>query len=199
MEVIMLLSIHDALFLSLLTSNTVSNYFVLGAVQLTGGTNRFNGRVQAFENGKWYNLCNDNWTNKNLEVTCRQLGTSGKENGNEANPNAYYFTVDFQCGGTEEYLFKCTYSNYRSCSSNAIVVVTCVIPVSPRNGRCDIDLQETCGTTLTCQDVNGFGRCICGNDSFWDENTNKCEKSKYIVHSTIKVYVPNLNAKQIYI
>ncbi|XP_021367665.1 neurotrypsin-like isoform X2 [Mizuhopecten yessoensis] len=148
---------------------------IKGAVQLVDGNNRYSGRVQVFATGKWITLCNDEWTNNNLKVTCRQLGTIEKRSGQEVFTEGYYYEGDFECEGTEEYLYKCRYRD-RKCSSDEKVKATCEIPVSPRNGSCDIDLQETCDTTLSCQNVNGFGRCICDTESFWDEKTNKCKK-----------------------
>ncbi|XP_033760418.1 neurotrypsin-like [Pecten maximus] len=149
-----------------------------GAVQLVDGTNRYNGLVQVFNNGNWKSLCNDVWTNDNLNVVCRQFGTTGNRSEERDFPDGLYFSGDFLCRGSEEYILKCLYRD-RACSSRERVVVTCGIPASSRNGRCDIDLQETCEETLTCQEVNGFGRCVCNDESFWDGSTNKC-KDKFL-------------------
>ncbi|XP_033732141.1 neurotrypsin-like [Pecten maximus] len=145
-----------------------------GAVQLADGTNRYNGLVQVFNRGNWISLCNDVWTNDNLNVVCRQLGTIGKRSDEKVYSQGLYYPGDFRCGGSEKYLLKCSYRP-RTCSFHERVVVTCRVPASPRNGRCEIDIQETCEETLTCQEVNGFGRCVCNNESFWDGSTNKCK------------------------
>ncbi|XP_060067992.1 deleted in malignant brain tumors 1 protein-like [Ylistrum balloti] len=145
-----------------------------GDIKLAEGTNPFNGLVQVFFKGNWVTVCADDWSNDNLEVTCRQLGTVGKSSG-KANFVGYYLAGDFKCDGSEEYLAKCSYFTGQ-CSSDEKVFVNCEIPVSTLNGMCDINLQDTCNTTLTCKDVNGFGRCICDSESFWDVNTNRCEE-----------------------
>ncbi|XP_069121916.1 neurotrypsin-like isoform X2 [Argopecten irradians] len=151
-----------------------------GAVQLADGTNRYNGVVQVFRDGKWTSYCSDDWTDTNTNVACRQLGAIGKSN-DAQEYDGYYFPGDLQCDETDEYLRKCNYLR-STCSTDKKVVVYCEIPVSPHNGSCEIDLQETCDDTLTCEEVNGFGRCICGNTKYWDTRTETCKEN--YVHST---------------
>ena len=44
------------------------------AVQLVGGQNKFEGRVEVCQDGEWKTVCNDGWGDKEARVVCRQLG-----------------------------------------------------------------------------------------------------------------------------
>ena len=47
-----------------------------GSIRLTGGPNRFEGRVEVCVNGSWGQVCAMQWTRDDAQVVCRQLGQS---------------------------------------------------------------------------------------------------------------------------
>ena len=47
-----------------------------GDVQLVGGFNEYEGRVEICLNNSWGTVCDDSWSSNDAVVTCRQLGYS---------------------------------------------------------------------------------------------------------------------------
>ena len=47
------------------------------ATRLTGGENKFEGRVEVCDGGEWKSVCGDGWDNKEASVVCREIGFSG--------------------------------------------------------------------------------------------------------------------------
>ena len=52
-----------------------------GAVQLVGGENKFEGRVEVCDGGEWKSVCNNMWGNEEAAVVCGQIGFSGELEG----------------------------------------------------------------------------------------------------------------------
>jgi hypothetical protein len=43
-------------------------------IQLVGGKNKFEGRVEVCQNKQWKTVCHDGWDDEEARVACRQLG-----------------------------------------------------------------------------------------------------------------------------
>ena len=53
--------------------STMSCLLSLAAIRLVGGSNNREGRVEVFVNGAWGTVCDDEWSDDNAIVACRQL------------------------------------------------------------------------------------------------------------------------------
>lgn len=85
-------------------------------IQLVGGTNSSEGRVEVTRNGTWGTVCDDSWTLADADVVCRQLGFEGAT---EALSNAYFgagtgpiYLDDVVCFGNEDSLNQCLSSGW---------------------------------------------------------------------------------------
>ena len=54
-----------------------------GDIQLVGGRDMYEGRVEVCDNGEWKTVCDNDWEKEEAQVVCRQLGYQGNlTNGN---------------------------------------------------------------------------------------------------------------------
>uniref|UniRef100_A0AAQ5ZEB4 Neurotrypsin n=1 Tax=Amphiprion ocellaris TaxID=80972 RepID=A0AAQ5ZEB4_AMPOC len=111
-----------------------------GAVRLVGAESHQEGRVEIYYQGQWGSVCDDNWTELNAQVVCRQLGfriktqlqkTRGRA---EVAPDGVYeeshgliLLDEVQCQGTEASLLLCIHSEWghHDCSHSEDVGVRC--------------------------------------------------------------------------
>ena len=92
---------------------TLSVLLIL-AVQLIGGSNSHEGRVEVYINDEWGTVCDDTWDMDDARVICRQLGFGPPT----LAPGSAYFGQgsgsilldDVQCDGSEPSLTFCTHS-----------------------------------------------------------------------------------------
>ncbi|XP_056386619.1 neurotrypsin-like isoform X1 [Hyla sarda] len=92
------------------------NPFKDGAVRLSGGQIAGEGRVEVYYNGDWGTVCDDDWTELNAQVVCRQLGFSGPSSlaskGEFGPGDGMIFLDDVACTGTERSLVECSRSSW---------------------------------------------------------------------------------------
>ncbi|XP_069466783.1 neurotrypsin-like isoform X2 [Ambystoma mexicanum] len=105
-----------------------------GAVRLTGGQSKSEGRVELYYNGIWGTICNEQWTDADASVVCRQLGFS------EIGRALKYGDFDYQlapvnlhsvdCRGDENTLLQCSTSKVvvGDCTHGRTAAVTCKPP-----------------------------------------------------------------------
>ena len=82
-----------------------------GSVQLVGGRDRCQGRVEVYYRGSWGTVCDDDWDQKNAEVVCRQIQCGRAVS---ALRNAYFgygrgeiLLDNVNCTGNELMLSRC--------------------------------------------------------------------------------------------
>ncbi|XP_069395150.1 neurotrypsin isoform X1 [Paralichthys olivaceus] len=109
------------------------NPYTDGAVRLVGGDKHWKGRVEIYHQGVWGSVCDDNWSELNAHVVCRQLGFRGP---GEVAPDEVYeeghgliLLDDVRCQGSEATLLACTHSELgqHDCSHSEDVGVCCEI------------------------------------------------------------------------
>ncbi|KAG7511560.1 neurotrypsin-like [Solea senegalensis] len=107
------------------------NPYTEGAVRLVGSLKHWEGRVEIYHQGQWGTVCDDNWTELNTQVVCRQLGFRSQT---DVSPDAVYeegrgliLLDDVRCQGSESTLLACSHSQWghHDCSHSEDVVVRC--------------------------------------------------------------------------
>ncbi|XP_029926880.1 neurotrypsin [Myripristis murdjan] len=107
------------------------NPYTDGAVRLVGADSPWEGRLEVYHQGDWGTVCDDNWTELNAQVVCRQLGFRGRA---EVAPDGVYgeglgliLLDEVQCQGTESSLLACGHAEWgrHDCSHSEDVGVRC--------------------------------------------------------------------------
>ncbi|KAK3599041.1 hypothetical protein CHS0354_012526 [Potamilus streckersoni] len=100
------------------------------AIRLVGGSDAMSGRVEVNINGIWGTVCDDDFTNIDAMVVCRQLGLPF--NGATAIGSSYFgagsgpiLLDDVNCQGTESSISRCLYSSTHNCQHTEDVGVRC--------------------------------------------------------------------------
>ena len=87
-------------------------------LQLVGGSNAMEGRVEIFYNGEWGTVCDDFWDLRDAIVVCRQLGytTAARRSVNAefGQGTGRIWRDDVGCSGTESRLSSCSASYWGS-------------------------------------------------------------------------------------
>ncbi|XP_029464835.1 neurotrypsin-like isoform X2 [Rhinatrema bivittatum] len=105
-----------------------------GAVRLTGGHSHLSGRVELYYNGIWGTICDEEWTDWDASVICRQLGLSeigmAVKNISSSSQLALTHLHTVTCRGDENMLLQCSYSKAvtRGCNHGNAAAVTCTPP-----------------------------------------------------------------------
>ena len=91
-----------------------------GDVNLIGGEDEFEGRVEVCIDGYWGTVCDDLWSYEDARVVCRQLDYP--HSGAEALTFSFFgvgsgpINMDnVQCTGEEDQLINCTYLSTHNC------------------------------------------------------------------------------------
>ena len=87
-----------------------------GAIRLVGGQTDNEGNVEIFHNGRWGNICDDEWDKYEVEVVCRQLGfmLGGKptHSGKFDHSRRKYWMDNLYCNGKEKELSDCRFDGW---------------------------------------------------------------------------------------
>uniref|UniRef100_A0A8C4Q6Q1 Serine protease 12 n=1 Tax=Eptatretus burgeri TaxID=7764 RepID=A0A8C4Q6Q1_EPTBU len=105
--------------------------YIEGSLRLVGGTENDNGRLEVYHAGVWGTVCDDQWTEHNSVVACRQLGfRSGGTvalQGLFGEGTGLILLDDVVCSGWESGLLTCAHSEWgrHDCSHHEDVSVAC--------------------------------------------------------------------------
>ena len=104
---------------------------VYGEVELVGGSDEFEGRVEVCIDGVWGTVCDDFWSYHDAQVVCRQLGYP--HTGAHALPFASFgagsgpiHLDDLFCTGDEDSLVNCSRTVHHNCFHNEDAGVRCI-------------------------------------------------------------------------
>lgn len=101
-------------------------------VKAVNGSNRCNGKVQLYHNGRWNRVCNIEWSKAKAGILCQEMncGTPIEQtevpNFGEANVQGGIKTV---CSGNETSIGQCTVEEVRESCVDATVSCTRKLPV----------------------------------------------------------------------
>lgn len=145
------------------------NPYTDGAVRLVGSDGPWEGRVELFYQGQWGTVCDDNWTEQNTQVVCRQLGFRSSAEGVPEGPyeegRGLILLDEVQCRGPEPTLLLCSHSSpgQHDCTHSEDVSVRCqrgtpapsppvrlVFGESPQEGRVEVFMRGQWGSV--CDD-----------------------------------------------
>ncbi|CAL8258546.1 unnamed protein product [Lota lota] len=107
------------------------NPYTDGVVRLVGGDSPWEGRLEVYHQGEWGTVCDDNWTETNAQVVCRQLGFRGRAavaRDRQYGEGAGLILLDeVQCRGPEDSLLACGHAAWgrHDCSHSEDVGVSC--------------------------------------------------------------------------
>ena len=95
-----------------------------------GSTFPFSGRVEIYHNGVWNTVCDKNWTDRNTQVVCRQLGygySSAITDHNVPAGKGPILLDNVNCSGNETNLLACSHNGLgnHNCGHVQDVGVTC--------------------------------------------------------------------------
>ncbi|XP_063166232.1 neurotrypsin isoform X2 [Candoia aspera] len=101
-----------------------------GAVRLVAGKGSHEGRLEVLYNGQWGTVCDDEWTERNTHVVCRQLGfKNGKivsEGYLDENTRPIWLD-DITCSGKESTIVQCSKGEWgqHDCSHQEDISISC--------------------------------------------------------------------------
>ncbi|XP_033219227.1 lysyl oxidase homolog 3A-like isoform X3 [Belonocnema kinseyi] len=104
-----------------------------GALKLVDGDRGiFEGNVEILHNGKWGNICDDEWDESEAKVVCRQLGFDRAlrptTNGHFGQARRRFWMDNVYCDGSEEELANCRFDGWSKtdCESGEAAGVICL-------------------------------------------------------------------------
>jgi lysyl oxidase-like protein 2/3/4 len=120
-----------------------------GAIRLVGGQSESEGNIEIFHNGRWGNICDDEWDKYEAEVVCRQLGFTrgGKatHSGAYGNARRKFWMDNLFCTGREKELSDCRFDGWGSsdCDHSEAAGVVCVIEKNETTAATAAEVKQT--------------------------------------------------------
>ncbi|XP_072045154.1 uncharacterized protein [Amphiura filiformis] len=123
-----------------------------GVLRLMDGDTLYEGRVEVYYEGSWGAVCDDEWSDKDAEVVCRQLGygsvVAAYSNAYFGSSTGHFWLDDLGCEGTESALESCVHIGWgnNNCAPSEAAGVQC-------SG--EIDKHDSSG--LSGGEISGIG------------------------------------------
>lgn len=102
-----------------------------GAIKLIGGRDEHEGNVLIFHNGKWGNVCDDEWDKYEAEVVCKQLnyhlGGKATHSSTFGKARRKFWMDNLYCTGKESELASCRFDGWgqSDCDESEAAGVVC--------------------------------------------------------------------------
>jgi lysyl oxidase-like protein 2/3/4 len=102
-----------------------------GAIKLVGGSNEREGNVEIFHNGRWGNICDDEWDKYEAEIVCNQLnfthGGKATHSGTFGKARRKFWMDNLYCTGKETELSACRFDGWgeSDCEDSEAAGVVC--------------------------------------------------------------------------
>ncbi|XP_022186790.1 lysyl oxidase homolog 3 [Nilaparvata lugens] len=119
-----------------------------GELQLVDGDSRNEGTVEIFHFGRWGNVCDDEFDEREADVVCRQLGfsraTRFTHNAHFGLARRKYWMDNIYCTGSEKRLAECRFDGWGSsdCSPSEAAGVICEDPQQEINSQSKSAIQS---------------------------------------------------------
>ncbi|KAM3603145.1 uncharacterized protein V6R79_017242 [Siganus canaliculatus] len=110
-------------------------------LRVINGTNRCNGRLEAYHDGQWKRICESDFGKAESDVVCHELNcgtpaaqSDGVQFGQQRAPNG----VKTACHGNETSISQCQFHDFKDVCTDATIVCTNSKPIRLMNGtsRC---------------------------------------------------------------
>ncbi|XP_066951338.1 lysyl oxidase homolog 2 isoform X2 [Macrobrachium rosenbergii] len=102
-----------------------------GSIRLVEGRADYEGNVQIYHEGRWANICDDEWDEREGEIVCRQLGFPGlmkvTYSGTYGHAQGNYWLDNLFCYGSEKNLTECRHDGWgiHDCEGTESAGVVC--------------------------------------------------------------------------
>ncbi|CAG2237291.1 Neurotrypsin [Mytilus edulis] len=154
----------------------------LALIQLRGGKNRYQGRIEIFHSGKWGTVCDDKFDQNDARVVCRMLGleTPVILNTNSFGEGAGEIWADeLECTGEEHDIAGCPFPGFgnNDCTHKEDVSLICdVTKIRLANGtfvgegRIEVNHNDKWGTVCDQNFDENDAKVICRMLGFKDSH-----------------------------
>lgn len=120
-----------------------------GAIKLVGGQDEHEGNVEIFHDGKWGNICDDEWDKYEAEVVCKQLnyhlGGKSTHSGTFGKARRKYWMDNLFCTGNEKELSECRFDGWgqSDCDHSEAAGVICTVEKELPKKEVEVKVKAT--------------------------------------------------------